>query len=109
MAQLAVRGPHRDRVSLALEPARQTLLGSVERGVASGELRADIEPKTLARLIEGAAISVLDEATRTGMSGREGHRLVMLSGLSVAGLSWREANDIISTCSELQFVEEPLP
>jgi AcrR family transcriptional regulator len=109
MAQLAVRGPHRDRVSLALEPARQTLLGSVERGVASGELRTDIEPKTLARLIEGAAISVLDEATRTGMSGREGHRLVMLSGLSVAGLSWREANDILSTSPELQFVEEPLP
>ncbi|HEY2556429.1 MAG TPA: hypothetical protein VGI08_04930, partial [Diaminobutyricibacter sp.] len=48
----------------------------------------------LARLIEAAAIAVLDEATRTGMSDDEGRRLVMLNGLGAAGIGWREADEL---------------
>ncbi|WP_426516581.1 TetR/AcrR family transcriptional regulator [Diaminobutyricibacter sp. McL0618] len=94
-AQLAVRGPHRARVAEALEPARLKLLATVERGIADGTLRGDIEAPTLARLIEAAAIAVLDEATRTGMSDDEGRRLVMLNGLGTAGIGWREADELI--------------
>jgi AcrR family transcriptional regulator len=101
MAQLAVRGPHRERVALALEPARELLRRTVDRGIALGYFREDIDPATLTRLIEGAAIAVLDEATRTGMPADVGHRLVMLNGLSSAGLGWREADQLIELTPEL--------
>jgi AcrR family transcriptional regulator len=105
-AQLAVRGPHRVRVAEALEPARRRLRGTVERGVADGILRADLDVDTVARLIENAAIAVLDEATRTGLSREAGHRLVMLAGLSAAGSGWREADRLIEDTPELAFEEE---
>ncbi|HEY5222015.1 MAG TPA: TetR/AcrR family transcriptional regulator [Microbacteriaceae bacterium] len=105
MAQLAVRGPHREQVARALEPARRRLRASVERGVAAEQLREDIEPATLARLIEGAALSVLDEVTRTDMSARRAHSLVMRSGLSTAGLGWREADALIAATPQLTFRE----
>ena len=101
-AQLAVRGPHRARVAEALEPARQKLLATVERGISDGSLRGDIEAGTLARLIEAAAVAVLDEATRTGMSDDEGRRLVMLNGLGAAGIGWREAEELIRTTHDLR-------
>jgi Transcriptional regulator len=101
MATLAVRGPHVDRIAAALGPARARLRQTVRRGVAHGVLRTDIDPDTLARLIESAAIGVLDEATRTGMSTAEGHRLVMLSALSTAGLGWREADALVDSTREL--------
>lgn len=101
MATLAVRGPHAERIAASLEPARARLRDTVRRGVADGTLRMDIDPDTLARLIEAAAIAVLDEATRTGLSTQEGHRLVMLSSLSAAGLGWRDVDTLLETTSEL--------
>lgn len=101
MAALAVRAPHAARVAAALEPARARLRGTVARGAADGTLRGDIAPDALARLIEAAAIDVLDEAMRTGMSTEEGHRLAMLSALSTAGLGWREADAVIASAPEL--------
>ncbi|PPF75333.1 TetR family transcriptional regulator [Subtercola sp. Z020] len=103
MAQLAVRGPQRDHIAETLGPVRQKLLAIVERGMAAGELREDIAAPTLARLIEAAALSVLDEAIRGDLSNREGHRLVMLSGLGAAGLSWREASSVIAEHPVLEF------
>ncbi|GAA0991386.1 TetR/AcrR family transcriptional regulator [Subtercola frigoramans] len=105
LAQLAVRGPQRMAFAATLEPVRQRLREIVERGIASGELRADIEPDTLARLIEGAALSVLDEAVRSDLSTSEGHRLVMLTGLGVAGLSAHEAAAVIAGNPELLLLE----
>jgi AcrR family transcriptional regulator len=104
-AQLAVRGPHRDRVAEALEPARERLRRTVARGIAQEQLRTDIDLDTVARLIENAAVAVLDEATRTGMSREAGHRLVMLAGLSAAGLGWREADTLIAETPELALQE----
>ncbi|MFF1573390.1 TetR/AcrR family transcriptional regulator [Leifsonia sp. NPDC058292] len=104
-AQLAVRGPHRDRVAEALEPARERLRQTVARGIEQGQLRTDIDLVTVARLIENAAVAVLDEATRTGMSREAGHRLVMLAGLSAAGLGWREADAIVDDTPELALQE----
>ncbi|QWT24780.1 TetR/AcrR family transcriptional regulator [Subtercola sp. PAMC28395] len=105
MAQLAVRGPQRKAFAATLEPVRQRLLEIVERGIASAELRADIAPDTLSRLIEGAALSVLDEAVRSDLSKSEGHRLVMLTGLGVAGLSASEATAVIAVNPELLLLE----
>lgn len=96
MAALAVRGPHADRIAAALEPARARLRSTVSRGVAAGALRTDIDEATLAHLIEAAAITVLDEATRTGMTADDGHHLVMLASLGAAGLGWREADALLT-------------
>ncbi|CAD6006726.1 TetR/AcrR family transcriptional regulator [Agreia sp. COWG] len=106
-AQLAVRGPLRNVVAEGLEPIRTGLATIVRQGLDDGVLRSDIDPDTLARLIEGSALSVLDEAVRTDISSAEGHRLVMLVALSTAGLSWLEAGALIESTPELALEAQP--
>lgn len=103
LAQLAVRGPHRDLVARALEPLRSRVRDICADGIEASVFRQDIEPASLARLVEGTAMSVLDEATRTFLSGERGHRLVMLSTLGIAGLGWREASALIESVPELRW------
>lgn len=102
-AALAVRGPHREMVGTALDPARERLRDTVRRGMESGRIRTDLDRETTTRLIENAAVSVLDEATRARLSPEAGHRLVMLAGLGAAGMSWREAAELIASTPELAF------
>ena len=102
-AALAVRGPHRAMVGTALDPARERLRDTVRRGMESGRIRTDLDRETTTRLIENAAVSVLDEATRARLSPEAGHRLVMLAGLGAAGMSWREAGELIASTPELAF------
>lgn len=92
MAPLAVRGPLRAVTARALEPVRTLLRDTVAAGVAVGTIRSDIDAATLARLIESAAIAVLEEATQAELTTEDGRRLVMRTTLSIAGLSWREAD-----------------
>lgn len=106
-AALAVRGPHRQLVGAALDPARERLRATVERGMAAGQLRTDLDLDTVTRLVENAAVAVLDEATRAKLSNEAGHTLVMLAGLSAAGLGWREADALIADTPELAFQEVP--
>ncbi|MBD8486707.1 TetR/AcrR family transcriptional regulator [Frigoribacterium sp. CFBP 8759] len=107
MAQLTVRGPMAHEVGEALAPLRKTVRDVVRRGVESGRMRDDIAPHTLAHLVEGAALSVLDEATTQRLSRSEGHRLVMLAVLGVVGLDWRTAGDLVATAPELALPPEP--
>ncbi|MCU1480389.1 MAG: putative TetR-family transcriptional regulator [Subtercola sp.] len=109
MAQLAVRGPQRAVFAETLRPVRAKLLDIVRRGIAAHELRGDMDALTLANLIEGAALSVLDEAIRANLSNADGHRLVMLATLSTAGLSWHEASAVITQHPELQFSASSAP
>jgi len=102
-AALAVRGPHRTMVGTALDPARERLRETVQRGRESGRIRTDLDRETVTRLIENAAVSVLDEATRARLTPEAGHRLVMLAGLGAAGLGWREAGELIAATPELAF------
>ena len=97
-AALAVGGP-----PPALDPARERLRETVGRGMQSGRIRTDLDRETVTRLIENAAVSVLDEATRARLSPEAGHRLVMLAGLSAAGMGWREAGELIASTPELAF------
>ena len=90
-ALLAVRGPYRARIAEVLRPLREVLERVVTAGVASGSFRQDVPAPILARLIEGAALNVLDEATRLGLTSAEGHRLVVITTLSCAGLGWEDA------------------
>jgi len=105
-AALAVRGPHRELVGTALDPARERLRETVQRGMESGRIRTDLDRETVTRLIENAAVSVLDEATRARLTPEAGHRLVMLAGLGAAGLGWREAGELIASTPELAFGAE---
>lgn len=105
-AALAVRGPHRELVGTALDPARERLRETVQRGMDSGRIRTDLDRETVTRLIENAAVSVLDEATRARLTPEAGHRLVMLAGLGAAGLGWREAGELIASTPELAFGAE---
>lgn len=102
-AALAVRGPHRAMVGTALDPARERLRETVRRGMETGRIRTDLDRETVTRLIENAAVSVLDEATRARLTPEAGHRLVMLAGLGAAGLGWREAGELIASTPELAF------
>jgi AcrR family transcriptional regulator len=102
-AALAVRGPHRALVGTALDPARERLRETVRRGRESGRIRTDLDHETVTRLIENAAVSVLDEATRARLTPEAGHRLVMLAGLGAAGLGWRDAGELIESTPELAF------
>jgi len=106
LASLAVRGPSLAVVGAALAPVRSRLLSIVTAGAASGTIRDDIPAASLSRLIEQAAIAVLIEATESGFSRDDGHRLVMLIALSTAGLSAPEANELIDATPELHH---PLP
>jgi len=107
MAQFAIRGPFRFQIAEALLPLRTSLLEIIKRGIADGSLRQDIDPQTLAHLIEGSALSVLDEATTARLSTERGRELVMLATLGTAGLSWREARELIANHPALTATTSP--
>jgi AcrR family transcriptional regulator len=104
MTLFAVRGPFQAQVAERLRPVRRHLAETVRAGARldpQNRVRSDIPADTLARLIEAAAISVLDEAARTRMSAAAGRRLAMLAVLSIAGLDATAANRLIDTTPEL--------
>jgi AcrR family transcriptional regulator len=101
MAMFAVRGPLIEVVTDALRPLRARVLESVRDGAADGSIRTDIDAVFLARLIESAAIAVLDESNRRPIDSETGRRLAMLAVLSCAGLGWREADRLIDSTPEL--------
>ncbi len=82
-------------MAAALAPIRRTLRDVIEDGVSRGQLRRDIPPAVVARLVEDAALTVLAEATRSGIDDDHAARLVMLAGLSGAGLGWQEAGLVV--------------
>jgi AcrR family transcriptional regulator len=101
MTLFAVRGPFQAQVAERLRPVRRHLSDTVREGARHG-VRSDIPADTLARLIEGAAISVLDEAARSRMSAAAGRRLAMLAVLAIAGLDAASANRLIDETPELR-------
>ncbi len=106
MTLFAVRGPFQDQVAERLRPVRRHLADTVRAGTRSGAhgaVRSDVPPDTLARLIEGAAITVLDEARRTGMPAATARRLTMLAVLAMAGLDAAAANRLIDETPELRL------
>lgn len=101
MTLFAVRGPFQEQVAERLRPVRRHLTRTVREGARDG-VRTDVPVETLARLIEGAAISVLDEAGRTRMAAPAARRLAMLAVLGIAGLDASAANALIDATPELR-------
>jgi AcrR family transcriptional regulator len=96
MTRAVVRGPLRESVLMSeLGPLHARIVADVELAARTGAGRTDLDPETVAHLIEGAAFAVLDESLRRPISRQEGRRLVVLAGLGALGLSWREAHAVL--------------
>lgn len=91
MARIAVRSPFAESVAEVFAPLRAQVREACALGIAEGSMRDDVDPATLGRLVEGACITVLDEATRSGTTDEAGRRMVVLSALGTAGIDWRTA------------------
>lgn len=101
MAQFTVRGPFQHELAYALAPLRDRVRHAVTVGVSTGRIRDDVEPGMLARLVEGAVLSVLDEATRSAIDVPTGERLVALSVLGTLGFGAADARALVATTPEL--------
>lgn len=104
MTLFAVRGPLAQYTAAGLAPLRNRVLESVREAVASGAARLDIPAKRLARLVEAAALAVLEESTRSAVGTADGSRLVMLNVLAALGYGWRESGDLIDRTPELRIL-----
>jgi AcrR family transcriptional regulator len=93
-ARMIVRSPLDREAARGLEPVRLSLRDAVSRGIAGGVFRDDVEPALVARLIEAVAIDVLNEAVERDLDDARARRLVIVAALGVAGLSWRQADDV---------------
>lgn len=102
MAQFTVRGPFQRELAYALAPLRDRVRHAVTVGAQTGRIRDDIDPPVLARLVEGAVLSVLDEATLSDVDLRTGARLVALSVLGMLGFSAADARALIAATPELR-------
>jgi AcrR family transcriptional regulator len=91
MARIAIRGPFAPSVAAVFEPLRAVVRDACALGIADGTMRDDTDAATLGRLVEGACLAVLDEATLSGTPDEDGRRMVVLSALGMAGIDWRTA------------------
>lgn len=96
VVQMLVTGPLEHAVGEALAPLRRSLLDAVERGCADGSFRQDATPQVVTRLVEEAALSVLDVAVARDLPDDDAQRILSATALGVAGLSWRDAQDAIA-------------
>lgn len=99
MARIAVRGPMAREVADVFEPLLAQVRDACALGIADGSMRGDVDAATLARLVQGACLDVLDEATRSSTSDTDGRRMVVLSALGMAGLDWRTAELALPTAT----------
>ena len=93
-AALALDEAHVAQTAEALAPLRRTVADIVRRGQEDGVFRTDIPAPTLARLIEEISRTVV---SRADASSPAAAGLVVRTLLSVAGLSWREADALLQS------------
>ncbi len=96
-AAIALDEAHVENTADALAPLRRTVAAIVRSGQEAGTLRGDVAAPTLARLIEETARVVV---TRLDASSPEARTLAIRAVLSIAGLSWREADAIVARLTE---------
>lgn len=103
-AALALDEAHVADTAQALAPLRRTVADLVRRGQDDGSLRSDLPTPTVARLIEEMARTVV---SRTDAASTGAENLAVRSVLSIAGLSWRETDDLLASHPELVGTEKP--
>lgn len=92
-AALALDETHVEHTAEALAPLRRTVAALARRGQEDGSFRTDLAPATLARLIEEVARTVI---SRTDAAATGAADLAVRTVLSIAGLSWREADQLLA-------------
>ncbi|MET0811811.1 MAG: helix-turn-helix domain-containing protein [Microbacterium sp.] len=97
-ASIALDDAHVQQTADALVPLRRAVVAIVRRGQDDGTLRTDVAAPTLARLIEETARAII---TRMDASSPEARSLAVRAVLSIAGLSWREAEALLETHPEV--------
>lgn len=96
-AALALDEAHVAETAEALAPLRRTVADIVLRGQDAGAFRTDIPAPTLARLIEEVSRTVVARTVVVNVDAAspDAAGLVIRALLSVAGLSWREADALL--------------
>ncbi|MDR6866971.1 AcrR family transcriptional regulator [Microbacterium resistens] len=103
-AAIALDETHVEETADALAPLRRVLAGIVRRGQDDDQLRTDIAAPTLARLIEETARTVV---SRTDPSSPAAGDIAVRAVLSIAGLSWREADALMAAHPETSRTTTP--
>ncbi len=103
-AALALDEAHVEHTAAALAPLRRTVSALVRRGQDDGSFRMDLAAPTLARLIEEMARTVISrtDATSTGAAD-----VAVRTVLSIAGLSWREADELLASHPDIAAAAAP--
>lgn len=94
---IALDDAHVAETGAALAPLRQVVTDIVERGRRAEALRTDIPGDVLARLIEETARMVV----RVDVVGPDAAATAVRTVLSVVGLSWREADELLAAHPEI--------
>lgn len=94
---IALDDAHVADTAAALAPLRQVVSGIVDRGRRTDALRSDIPADVLARLIEETARMVV----RVDAIGPDAAATAVRAVLSIAGLSWREADALLTARPEI--------
>ncbi len=97
-AALALDEAHVQSTAEALAPLRRVVAGLAARGQEVGSLRTDLPAGTLARLIEEIARTVV---SRTDAASAGAANVAVRAVLSIAGLSWREADELLVAHPEI--------
>ncbi|MGZ0712161.1 TetR/AcrR family transcriptional regulator (plasmid) [Coraliomargarita sp. W4R53] len=98
LASIALDDAHVHETAAALEPMRSKVSLIVSRGQQEGMLRTDVAAPVLGRLIEETARTVI---IRMDVTAPEARSLAVRAVLSIAGLSWREADTLLSSHPEI--------
>jgi hypothetical protein len=98
LAAIALDEAHLEETATALAPLRRTVVRIVRDGQDAEVLRTDVAAPTLARLIEETARTVI---TRIDASSPEARALAVRAVLSIAGLSWRQAEALLDMHPEI--------
>ncbi|MFK0402662.1 TetR/AcrR family transcriptional regulator [Microbacterium sp. NPDC090225] len=105
-AALALDEAHVQHTADALAPLRRTVAALVRRGQDDGSFRSDLAAPTLARLIEEIARTVI---SRTDAASTGAANLAVRAVLSIAGLSWREADELLAAHPDIVTVPTEAP
>lgn len=97
-AALALDETRVEHTAEALAPLRRTVANLARRGQDDGVFRSDLAAPTLARLIEEVARTVI---SRTDATSSGAANLAVRTVLSIAGLSWREADELLTAHSDI--------
>jgi AcrR family transcriptional regulator len=92
-AALALDDAHVEHTAAALAPLRGAVAELVRRGQEDGTFRTDLPAPALARLIEEIARTVVSRADAAGASAAN---IAVRTVLSIAGLSWHEADALLA-------------